>query len=189
MTWTIPNILTVLRLVAALGVAACFVVLSAPASYLGAFLLFTLASATDWLDGRLARAWNQQSRLGEMLDPIADKAIVLITLTALIGAMGAGGGLLIPASIIIFREVFVSGVREYVAGQKLQLKVTQLAKWKTTAQMVAIGGLLLAHAVPGNAGLSGLLYGLSMALIWIAALLTLITGWDYFRKSTAVLLS
>ena len=126
-----------------------------------------------------------------MLDPIADKAIVLITLTALIGAMGTGGWLLVPASIIIFREVFVSGVCEYVAGQKLQLKVTQLAKWKTTFQLVALGALIFGGAVHGQPCQSvdeacrtlaeGWVHLVGLASLWLAAILTCVTGWDYLR--------
>ena len=188
MIWTVPNLLTVLRLAAAPGMAICFIGLPAPTSFLLAFVLFVLASATDWVDGYLARAWNQQSALGEMLDPIADKAIVLITLTSIVGAMGNSVLLLVPAAVIIFREVLVSGLREYVAGRKLQLKVTRLAKYKTATQMVAIGGLMFSR-VPSSAFVSDLLFAVSLGFLWAAAALTLVTGWDYFRKSAQTLLT
>ena len=119
-----------------------------------------------------------------MLDPIADKALVLITLTILVATSGANAWLLLPAVAIVFREVFVSGVREYVAGKAVQLSVTPLAKWKTTVQMVAIGGLLLAQATAGMLGArADLLWDASIALLWVAAALTLVTGWDYLRKA------
>ena len=176
------------RLLAALGVAGFFIAVPSQTAYLAAFLLFVLASATDWVDGRLARAWQQQSRLGEMLDPIADKALVLIALTVLFATPGANAWLFVPAVMIVFREVFVSGVREYVAGKAVQLSVTRLAKWKTTVQMVAIGGLLLAQATVAIAGgQADMLWNVSIALLWVAAVLTLVTGWDYLCKAVGSL--
>ena len=184
MIWTVPNMLTMARLLAALGVAGFFVAAPLQTAYLAAFLLFLLASATDWLDGRVARAWHQQSRLGEMLDPIADKVLVLITLTLLVATRDANAWLFLPTVAIVFREVFVSGVREYVAGKAIQLSVTRLAKWKTTVQMLSIGGLLLAQATTPLLGAhSEILWDVSIALLWVAAALTLITGWNYLRMA------
>lgn len=188
MIWTVPNMLTMARLLAALGVAGVFVAAPSHTGYLAAFLLFVLASATDWIDGRIARAWQQQSRLGEMLDPIADKALVLIALTILVASPAANAWLILPAIAIVFREVFVSGVREYVAGQGAKLSVTHLAKWKTTAQMVAIGGLFLAQAFQAMlAAQADFLWTASIAILWVAASLTLVTGWDYLRKAVGSL--
>ena len=121
-----------------------------------------------------------------MLDPIADKALVLIALTILVATPGANAWLLLPAVAIVFREVFVSGVREYVAGKAVKLSVTRLAKWKTTVQMVAIGGLLLAQATEARLDAhADFLWDASIALLWVAAALTLVTGWDYLRKAVA----
>lgn len=171
MVWTLPNTLTVLRLVAAPCVALAFVVFPRPVADWVAVMLFVGASATDWIDGYLARAWNQQSRFGTMLDPIADKAMVLIALALVLGLSGLDPWILVPGTVILFREVFVSGLREFLGAQAGQLKVTRLAKWKTTVQMVAISLLLLGLDLIGT------------VLLWVAAALTAITGWDYFRKS------
>ena len=171
MSWTVPNILTVLRLIAAPCVALVFAVLARPAADWVALVLFVGASATDWIDGYLARAWNQQTRFGTMLDPIADKAMVIIALAVVLGLSELDPWVLVPGTVILFREVFVSGLREFLGAQAGQLKVTKLAKWKTTVQMVAITLLLLGLETAG------------IALLWLAAALTAATGWDYFRKA------
>ncbi|MFM2354287.1 MAG: hypothetical protein RLZZ528_23 [Pseudomonadota bacterium] len=213
MTWTIPNILTTLRLLAAPGVAVMFLYFHRPWADWFALALFIGAAATDWFDGYLARLWKQESKFGAMMDPIADKAMVLIALMVLTGYSGMNPWLILPATIIIFREVFVSGLREFLGAKAGTLKVTKLAKWKTTAQMVAIGVLFLgtgleylngvamqgmtpeqyADAVSaGNADpvracgkrdCASLANDVGLVLIWIAAVLTAITGWEYFRKS------
>ena len=144
MRWTIPNILTVMRLVAAPGVALAFVVFDRPYADWIAFGLFILAALTDYIDGRLARAWQQESNFGRMLDPIADKAMVVIALAVIVGLSGIKPLILVPVAFILLREVFVSGLREFLGAKAGKLKVTYLAKWKTTAQMVAIPVLLLA---------------------------------------------
>lgn len=174
MEWTIPNILTVFRLAAAPAVALVFV--AAPAPWAGwlALALFLAAAATDWLDGYLARAWNQQSAFGAMLDPIADKAMVIIALAVLFGRFGLTAWLVVPAAAILLREVAVSGLREYLG--KMSLPVTRLAKWKTAVQMVALAALL---AVPTD----GALMWAGAVLLWAAALLTVVTGADYFAKA------
>ena len=141
MRWTVPNILTILRLLAAPGVAVMFLYYTRPWADWFALTLFVLAAATDWLDGHLARAWNQETRIGTMLDPIADKAMVVIALLVITGFSGMDPYILLPATVILFREVFVSGLREYLGDTAGTLKVTKLAKWKTTAQMVAIAVL------------------------------------------------
>ena len=213
MPWNIPNILTVLRLLAAPGVAVMFLYFHRPWADWLALMLFALAAITDFFDGYLARAWKQESRLGAMLDPIADKAMVVIALLVITGYSGMDPWLILPATVILFREVFVSGLREYLGDRAGLLKVTALAKWKTTAQMTAIAVLFLALGLEyvrenakalEDAALLELLtemgsedlnvvmvaeYGGNMAwhaglvLIWIAGLLTLATGWDYMRKA------
>ena len=212
---TVPNLLTLFRLLAAPAVVLAFVILPRPAADWVAFTLFVGASTTDYLDGYLARKWNQVSRIGTMLDPIADKAMVAIALLALSVWSPLALWLVVPGAIILFREVFVSGLREFLGNVAGTLKVTQLAKWKTAVQMVAIALLLAqgafnAHfdmAVLGMEGetVSAILDGqhddpldlrgkllranwggyAGIALLWVAAGLTGITGWDYFAKARA----
>ena len=205
--------LTVLRLLAAPGVAIMFLYFTRPWADWFALVLFVIAAATDWIDGYLARAWKQETRLGAMLDPIADKAMVVIALLVITGFSGMDPWILLPATVILFREVFVSGLREFLGDTAGSLKVTKLAKWKTTAQMVAIAVLfakgvfehyfgmlafglgdrmvtaILSGREQDHLGLSTLYHGtilswwIGVGLLWIAALLTLATGWDYFRKA------
>lgn len=213
MYWTVPNILTVLRLLAAPGVAVMFLYFHRPWADWFALVLFALAAITDFFDGYLARAWKQESRIGAMLDPIADKAMVVIALLVITGYSGMDPWLILPATAILFREVFVSGLREFLGAKAGLLKVTPLAKWKTTAQMTAIAVLFLAMGLEyvreasilrshseliatlsdiGTEDMSvvdfarhggNLVWQFGLALIWIAAFLTLVTGWDYFRKA------
>ena len=158
-----------------------------------------LAAVTDWFDGYLARSWQQESRFGTAMDPIADKAMVVIAIVVITGYSGMNPWLILPATLILFREVFVSGLREFLGANARLLKVTKLAKWKTTTQMVAISVLFLGtglayveHGRPPLVGESRLPFSSSWAdlatqmgllLIWIAAILTAWTGWDYFVKS------
>ncbi|MEM1065314.1 MAG: CDP-diacylglycerol--glycerol-3-phosphate 3-phosphatidyltransferase, partial [Pseudomonadota bacterium] len=146
MRWTIPNILTVMRLFAAPGVAVLFLYFTRPWADWFALILFAGAAITDWIDGYLARAWQQETKLGAMLDPIADKAMVVIALCVIAGLSSFGREvmdpwILLPATVILFREIFVSGIREFLGDVSGTLKVTNLAKWKTTVQMVAIAVL------------------------------------------------
>jgi CDP-diacylglycerol--glycerol-3-phosphate 3-phosphatidyltransferase len=213
MVWTIPNTLTLLRLLAAPGVAVMFLYFHRPWADWFALALFVGAAVTDWFDGYLARLWKQESKFGAMLDPIADKAMVLIAIMVLTGYNGMNPWLILPATIIMFREVFVSGLREYLGVKAGLLKVTRIAKLKTTAQMVAIAALFLgtgleylngvamqgmtpeAYADAVAAGLAdpvracgkrdcaSVAGDLGLVLIWIAAALTAWTGWDYYAKA------
>ncbi len=199
MRWTLPNILTTMRLFAAPGVAVMFLYFHRPWADWLALTLFVSAAITDFFDGYLARLWKQESKFGTMLDPIADKAMVVIALVILTGYSGMNPWLILPVTVILFREVFVSGLREYLGPRAELLRVTKLAKWKTTAQMVAISVLFLGTGLayiedgrPPRAGEGALTLILSpaatatfigMILIWIAAGLTAATGWDYFVKS------
>jgi CDP-diacylglycerol--glycerol-3-phosphate 3-phosphatidyltransferase len=196
MTWTIPNILTLLRLLAAPGVVLAFVLFDRPAADWIATVLFIAAALTDYVDGYLARAWGQVSNFGRMLDPIADKAMVVISLAVILGLTHNNALILIPVALILLREVFVSGLREFLGSKASILPVTYLAKWKTTAQMVAIPVLLIAGAVEydrrrGTAWLGDvpdawaawLLQNGGLLLIWVAGLLTLMTGYDYLMKA------
>lgn len=233
MRWTIPNILTTVRLLSAPALAIVYAAFPHPVSDVVALVLFVVAASTDWLDGYLARRWGQVSRYGAMLDPIADKAMVIIAVAALGGLFEMDPLVLLPAAVILFREVFVSGLREFLGATAGTLAVTRLAKWKTAVQMTAVGVLLsngifehyvgmgffgMGHqmamrtlgaddggvgaiAVLGRA-LAGLsdgwsqavgfqlcwalmqaTYWIGIALFWGAAILTGITGWDYFRKA------
>jgi len=213
MRWTLPNILTVGRLLAAPCVPLAYVVFPSPFADWVALILFIGASFTDYLDGYLARKWNQISNFGRMLDPIADKVMVIISLLVVVIFNGFDYLFLIPVVIILFREIFVSGLREFLGADAGKLQVTKLAKWKTMTQMVAISAILLTHmlaiyvtansfameeeyawqVMTGEIVGDGNLYILyqsytfvsmaGMVLIWVAAALTLITGFDYFRKS------
>ncbi len=191
MRWTIPNILTILRLAAAPGLAVMFLYFDRPWADWLALVLFITAAVTDYIDGYLARLWKQESRFGAMMDPIADKAMVVIALMVITGYSGMNPWLILPATVILFREVFVSGLREFLGAKAGLLAVTRLAKWKTTAQMVAISVLFLGTGlayVEADAGgtphwAAEAATAVGTGLIWIAAALTLITGIDYFRKA------
>ena len=217
MIWNVPNTLTALRLLAAPGIAVMFLFFTRPYADWFALTLFVSAAITDWFDGYLARAWGQQTKMGAMLDPIADKAMVVIALMVIVGYSSMSPWLVLPATFILFREVFVSGLREYLGDTAGTLKVTKLAKWKTTLQMIAIAVLFaqgvfehyLGMSIWGmdsemvSAILSGEvedLHGLwwkeagmvwaghiGLVLLWIAAGLTLLTGWDYMVKATPYL--
>jgi len=200
------------RLIAAPGLVLMFLYFTRPWADWFALTLFVSAALTDWIDGYLARAWKQETKLGAMLDPIADKAMVVIALLVITGYAGMDPWILLPATIIMFREVFVSGLREFLGDTAGTLKVTKLAKWKTTAQMVAIAVLfssgifqhmwiertvgmdrdILAEILAGgddpvNVRLISDAYWytwwIGVGLLWAAAILTIVTGWDYLRKS------
>ncbi|WP_424932259.1 CDP-diacylglycerol--glycerol-3-phosphate 3-phosphatidyltransferase [Amaricoccus macauensis] len=183
MTWTIPNILTLARLVAAPGVALAYAAFPRPAADWVALSLFILAALTDYLDGRLARAWGQESNFGRMLDPIADKAMVIIALSMIVGLSGINPLILIPTAFILLREVFVSGLREFLGADAGRLKVTPLAKWKTTVQMVAIPVLFLGGVLRLEGAGGGIVQVFGIILIWVAGGLTVMTGYDYLQKA------
>jgi cardiolipin synthase len=140
--------------------------------------LFIAAGVTDILDGYFARMWGQQSSLGRMLDPIADKLLVGACLLMLAAEETIRGWSLLAAAIILCREILVSGLREYLAELHVSVPVTRLAKWKTIGQMVAVGFL-----IAGEAGDRVIPYvtQVGIALLWMSAVLTLYTGYDYFR--------
>ena len=175
----LPNLLTLSR-IAAIPILVLLIAINAPMADLLACALFALAGITDWLDGQLARSRKQLSDLGRMLDPIADKLLVGATLMLLVGFHRLPAFGIYPAIVIMLREILVSGLREYLAGIRVGLPVTKLAKWKTASQMLALGVLLLGD--PG-AHLLGLGWiptaDLGGLLLWAAAGLTLVTGWDY----------
>jgi cardiolipin synthase (CMP-forming) len=176
MLTTLPNLLTLSRIMVIPLVIFTFYLPTPAGPWLGC-VLFSLAGITDWLDGRLARAWSQQSELGRFLDPIADKLLVATTLFMLAVTQRFSPATILPALVILCREILVSGLREHLATVRVHMPVSRLAKWKTGIQMFAIGVLLVGDAGPG--GFPVRLGG--EALRWIAALLTLVTGYDYLR--------
>jgi cardiolipin synthase len=202
-----------LRLLAAPSVAIMFLYFNRPLADWFALLLFVSAAITDFVDGYLARAWKQETKFGAMMDPIADKSMVIIALVVITGFSGMNPWILMPAVLIIFREVFVSGLREFLGDTAGTLKVTVLAKWKTTLQMVAIAILfakgafehyliersmgmdqdtqigILAGDIEDLLGLRSLETGLEISwyagvgFLWLAMILTVLSGADYFRKA------
>ncbi len=222
MRLNLPNSLTLVRLIAAPMVGFVFLLLPRPFADWVALLLFMSAAFTDYVDGFLARAWKQETKFGAMLDPIADKAMVVIALAVVLalygvnfnaGSLSLNPAFLIPIVVILLREIFVSGLREFLGSNASKLQVTKLAKWKTTVQMFAIGLLfcwglfahylwalsvgmdaamvegIMAGTIEDEFNLRWIFFGfqwsevLGLLLLWLAALLTAITGWDYFRKA------
>jgi CDP-diacylglycerol--glycerol-3-phosphate 3-phosphatidyltransferase/cardiolipin synthase len=178
MPMSLPNVLTYGRIVAVPALVACLFFLKGDVARWSAFALFVLASLTDWLDGYLARAWEQQSTLGRMLDPIADKLLVGAVLLMLVYDNTISGWSIWAAIIILLREILVSGLREFLAELNVKIHVSQLAKWKTAMQMIALGALLVGPAAEKI--VPGIMAG-GLVLLWIAALLTLWTGYDYLK--------
>jgi cardiolipin synthase len=173
MVITLPTWLTLSRIAALVPLAALLALDDAVARTV-ALLLFLAAAATDWLDGRLARARGEVSALGRCLDPIADKLLVA---TLLIMLLAAGEAPLVPVLVILLRELTISGLREALAGEEgPSLPVTHLAKWKTTVQMVALAVLVVGDHVPAGAAVGA-------ALLWLAAALTAITGAQYMKSA------
>ena len=177
----LPNLLTLSR-IAAIPVLVAFVAWHTAWGDVGACAVFAVAAITDYFDGKLARDRLQLSDIGRMLDPIADKLLVGATLMMLAGLGRLSVTGLYPAIVIMLREILVSGLREYLAGLRISLPVTQLAKWKTGLQMGALGFLLAGDTGAGVLHLGFLPVSLiGEVLLWGAALLTLVTGWDYLQ--------
>lgn len=177
MLTNLPNLLTLYRIVI-IPVLLAFLYVNEPWARWVALLLYSSACITDYFDGYLARNWGQVSALGRFLDPIADKLLVAAVILLLVAIDTITGYVLLPALVILCREILVSGLREYLAEVRAELPVSNLAKWKTLIQMVALGFLVVgdagAHILPvqliGETGL------------WAAAALTLITGYDYLQR-------
>jgi cardiolipin synthase len=194
--FALPNAITMLRIVLVPVFAVAFVLPGDPARII-AFLVFAIAGATDWLDGFAARKLNAGSEFGRMLDPIADKVLVAVALMMLVAEgdvseFNLTTGLhsllrLVPALIILSREILVSGLREFLAGTRVSVPVTAIAKFKTAVQMVAIGAMILTPLaddfLPGVPAFS--YAAVAYALLWIAAALTVYTGVIYFRNGMA----
>ena len=181
---TVPNLLTLSRI---LAVPILVFLLWKPGwyDYAVTFVLYCLVAITDYFDGYLARAQGTVSRLGMFLDPIADKIMVASVILLLVARLPETGPQvpviadwhLIPALVILLREIIVSGLREFLASLQISIPVSQLAKWKTTFQLVSLGALILGGAVPQWAWV----HIVGLAALWAAAALTLLTGWDYLR--------
>jgi cardiolipin synthase len=175
--WNLPNVLTYGR-IAAVPVVAALLMWGGHGARWMALVIFIVAAVTDWLDGYLARLWQQQSVLGRMLDPIADKVLVAVVLLVLAGDGILYGGHVWAAIIILSREVLVSGLREFLSELRVSVPVTRIAKWKTTVQLVAIGFLI---AGPAGDRIMPYVTEIGILGLWIAAGLTLYTGYDYFK--------
>jgi phosphatidylglycerophosphate synthase len=187
---TLPNLLTLSRI---LAVPILVFLLWRPSwwDYGITFILYCLIGITDYFDGYLARAQGTVSRLGQFLDPIADKIMVVAVIAMLVTTRQPApvptpnqisepiiyGFHLIPALVILLRELTVSGLREFLAGLQVSVPVSALAKWKTALQMIALGALILSGAVPQFPWV----HQVGIASLWAAAALTVVTGWDYLR--------
>ncbi|OEJ67083.1 CDP-diacylglycerol--glycerol-3-phosphate 3-phosphatidyltransferase [Magnetovibrio blakemorei] len=178
MVLNIPNVLTVSRILA-IPVVLAFIAWGGPLGNWLAFSAYTYACITDFFDGYLARAWHQQSAFGRFLDPIADKLLVAGVLFMLVGVESVSGVHILPAAIILCREILVSGLREFLAEARVGLPVSLLAKWKTTIQMLALGFLIVGNVGP-DFGFATT-WEIGVYGLWIAALITIITGYDYLR--------
>jgi cardiolipin synthase len=174
----LPNLLTISRIGAIPILVATFYLDGPAGNWLGLAIL-TLAGITDFFDGYVARAWQQQSQLGKFLDPVADKLLVGALLFMLIAFGRIPGLAILPAVVILCREILVSGLREFLADLHVSVPVSRLAQWKTTLQMIALGFLIVGSAGPDFGPFSTTDIG--VAGLWLAALLTLITGYDYLR--------
>ena len=180
---TLPNLLTLSRILA-VPILVFLLWKPAPYDYLITFVLYCLVGITDYFDGYLARAQAKISRLGQFLDPIADKIMVAAVLVMLMASRKADGDVpiienwaVIPALVILLREIIVSGLREFLAPSNVSVPVSALAKWKTTLQLVSLGALILAGAFPAE----DWMHTVGLVCLWAAAALTLITGYDYLR--------
>jgi cardiolipin synthase (CMP-forming) len=179
--WTLPNLLTLSRIFAVPILVGLLWSPGWEAGWLAGFGLYCLMAITDYFDGYLARAQGTVSKMGVFLDPIADKIMVAAVILMLVGtrhdAASITGIHTVAALIILLREIAVSGLREFLAGAQVSVPVSQLAKWKTTLQLVSLGALILAGGFPDIEWIRLL----GLASLWLAAALTLVTGWDYLR--------
>lgn len=175
--WTLPNILTLSRIIALPLLIALMWWPNWELGYILAFLLYCLMGITDYFDGMLARSSGSVSRLGIFLDPIADKIMVATVILMLVANGDISKWHVIAGLVILLREIAVSGLREFLAGVQVSMPVSKLAKWKTTFQLVALGALIL------GSGLTQwpFVHMVGLVSLWGAAVLTLVTGWDYLR--------
>ena len=180
---TLPNLLTLSRIFA-VPILVFLLWQPRPVDYAITFVLYCLVGITDYFDGYLARAWGSISKLGQFLDPIADKIMVAAVIVMLMASRKADGNppvlqdiSIIPALVILLREIIVSGLREFLAELRVGMPVSALAKWKTTFQLMSLGALILGGALPH----AHWIHLTGLAALWAAAVLTLVTGYDYLR--------
>jgi CDP-diacylglycerol--glycerol-3-phosphate 3-phosphatidyltransferase len=179
---TLPNLLTLSRIFA-VPILVFLLWKPSPIDYAITFVLYCLVGITDYFDGYLARAQGTVSRLGVFLDPIADKIMVAAVIIMLVASRKSSGEPIIhnlhivPALVILLREIIVSGLREFLASLQISVPVSRLAKWKTTLQLGALGALILGGALEQWEWV----HQVGLASLWAAATLTLVTGWDYLR--------
>lgn len=178
----LPNILTISRIFFIPMIMICFYLQLSLSMYI-AFALFVLACITDFLDGYIARQYKSTSNFGKCFDPVADKLLVSTIIIMICGFGYVSGINMIAATIILFREIFVSGMREYLIEIKVPLPVTRLAKIKTATQMVALSVIIL-----GISETSYMTLDIGIILLWVAAVLTIITGYQYFKKGISKIL-
>jgi cardiolipin synthase (CMP-forming) len=174
---SLPNILTLSRIFTVPLLVALLWYPGWEFGYGLGFLLYCLMAITDYFDGYLARAQGTVSKMGIFLDPIADKIMVASVIVMLIATQDIAGYQVIPALIILLREIAVSGLREFLAELRVSMPVSRLAKWKTALQLLSLGALILGGAFPALVWIKAI----GMASLWAAAALTLLTGWDYLR--------
>ena len=174
----LPNLLTYGRVVAVPVVVALMFWPEEDWARWTALGIFAAAAITDFFDGYLARAWQMQSSMGRMLDPIADKLLVSAVLLMLVADHTIASWSLWAAIVILCREILVSGLREFLSGLKVSVPVSTVAKWKTTVQLIALGFLIAGRAgelvLPGTTKIG-------LVLLWLSAILTLYSGWDYMK--------
>ncbi|WP_037502197.1 CDP-diacylglycerol--glycerol-3-phosphate 3-phosphatidyltransferase [Sphingomonas jaspsi] len=180
---TLPNLLTLSRILA-VPILVFLLWKPTPVDYAVTYVLYCVVGITDYFDGYLARAQGQISRLGQFLDPIADKIMVAAVIVMLMASRKANGEppilqdfSIIPALVILLREIIVSGLREFLGPLNVSVPVSKLAKWKTTFQLTALGALILGGALPAQHWV----HVTGLVSLWAAAALTLITGYDYLR--------
>ena len=174
---TLANILTLSRILAVPLLVALLWPVGGWFDYALSFALYCLMGVTDYFDGYVARSTGTVSRLGMFLDPIADKIMIAAVIVMLVFIETIDGYHVIAGLIILLREIIVSGLREFLAGLQVSIPVTRLAKWKTTFQLVALGALILGGATPQWQWV----HETGIVSLWAAAMLTLVTGWDYLR--------
>jgi cardiolipin synthase (CMP-forming) len=179
----LPNLITYGRILAVPAVAGLIAfadVAGTSSAWWWALIIFAAASISDYFDGLFARWYNEQSELGRMLDPIADKLLVGVVLLILVGKQIISGWSIPAAVIILSREILVSGLREYLAGLAVKMHVTWLAKCKTAAQLVALGALI---AGPIAGASWPMLQNIGLVLLWASALITAYTGYEYLHAA------
>ncbi len=200
MTITFPTLLSISRLFAGFLILLGFLLLPRPVADMFAFGIFVCASITDFVDGYIARKFNLVSELGKVLDSIADKILVIIAWMVILSLYELNSWIILPIGLIIFRELFISGLREYLASRSLKLRVTFIAKLKTTLQMLTISLVFFSGIIVESSGIfatylmmpawgteESLIEAMCIVLIWLSAIHTIYTGWEYFKTALGLM--